>query len=317
MSEHKLPGAIFIMGPTASGKTDLAIELSRYLPCDLISVDSAQIYRGMDIGTAKLEPEVLAEFPHALIDIVDPAESYSAALFREDALQLMEQSVQQGRVPVLVGGTMMYYKALLEGMASMPAADEAVRLELEQQAEQQGLVALHAELKRVDPESAARIHENDSQRIIRALEVWRVSGVTMTEHRLRQQQEKHELPYQVTAFAIAPQERSVLHARIEQRFALMLRQGLVDEVEALLERGDLHAELPSIRCVGYRQVWDYLLGEYSYEEMHDKGVAATRQLAKRQLTWLRSWQNLNWLDSLDKNKLNAALKSLRRDSILC
>lgn len=319
MNTQQLPGAIFIMGPTASGKTDLAIELAQRFPCELISVDSALIYRGMDIGTAKPSAEVLAAFPHHLVDIIDPVESYSAAQFRQDALALMAQATAKGRVPVLVGGTMLYYKALLEGLATMPPADAQVRAALDVRAVEQGLDALHEQLQQVDPESAARIHPNDSQRIMRALEVWLVSGVTMTEHRLRQknsQQHRAQLPYNVAAFAIAPQQRSVLHQRIEQRFQQMVEQGFIDEVRALQQRGDLHAELPSMRSVGYRQVWDYLLDQYEYDEMLAKGIAATRQLAKRQFTWLRSWQELTWLDSLDDNKLAVTLKSLKQSSIL-
>lgn len=319
MNTQQLPGAIFIMGPTASGKTDLAIELAQRFPCELISVDSALIYRGMDIGTAKPSAEVLAAFPHHLVDIIDPVESYSAAQFREDALALMAQAAAKARVPVLVGGTMLYYKALLEGLATMPPADAQVRAALDVRATEQGLDVLHEQLQQVDPESAARIHPNDSRRIMRALEVWLVSGVTMTEHRLRQknnQQHRAQLPYNVAFFAIAPQQRSVLHQRIEQRFQQMVEQGFIDEVRALQQRDDLHAELPSMRSVGYRQVWDYLLGQYAYDEMLAKGIAATRQLAKRQFTWLRSWQELTWLDSLDDNKLAVTLKTLKQSSIL-
>lgn len=319
MNTQQLPGAIFIMGPTASGKTDLAIELAQRFPCELISVDSALIYRGMDIGTAKPSAEVLAAYPHHLVDIIDPVESYSAAQFRQDALALMAQATAKGRVPVLVGGTMLYYKALLEGLATMPPADAQVRAALEVRAVEQGLDALHEQLQQIDPGSAARIHPNDSQRVMRALEVWLVSGISMTEHRLRQknsQLHKTQLPYNVAAFAIAPQQRSVLHQRIEQRFQQMVEQGFIDEVRALQQRGDLHAELPSMRSVGYRQVWDYLLDQYEYDEMLAKGIAATRQLAKRQFTWLRSWQELTWLDSLDDNKLAVTLKSLKQSSIL-
>lgn len=319
MNTQQLPGAIFIMGPTASGKTDLAIELAQRFPCELISVDSALIYRGMDIGTAKPSAEVLAAYPHHLVDIIDPVESYSAAQFRQDALALMAQATAKGRVPVLVGGTMLYYKALLEGLATMPPADAQVRAALEVRAVEQGLDALHEQLQQVDPGSAARIHPNDSQRVMRALEVWLVSGISMTEHRLRQknsQLHKTQLPYNVAAFAIAPQQRSVLHQRIEQRFQQMVEQGFIDEVRALQQRGDLHAELPSMRSVGYRQVWDYLLNQYEYDEMLAKGIAATRQLAKRQFTWLRSWQELTWLDSLDDNKLAVTLKKLQQGSIL-
>ncbi len=305
--------AVFLMGPTAAGKTDLALALAEERPCSLISVDSALIYRGMDIGTAKPEAEVLARYPHALVDILDPLESYSAAQFRQDALRLMAAAVERGELPVLVGGTMLYYRALLEGLAEMPAADTGVRQQLELRLQAEGLQRLHEELQRVDPESAQRIHVNDSQRILRALEVWLVSGKSMSWHRQRQQQQKAQstnLPYTVHAFAIAPQSRELLHQRIAMRFEQMLEQGFVEEVEQLVRRGDLHAGLPSMRAVGYRQVWDYLHGLDSYQTMRDKGIAATRQLAKRQFTWLRSWQELEWIDSLDPDPLAQVLKKL-------
>ena len=319
-----LPPAIFLMGPTAAGKTDLALELARVLPCDLISVDSALIYRGMDIGTAKPERAILDEFPHALIDIRDPAESYSAAEFRADALAAMAESAARGRIPLLVGGTMLYYKALLEGLADMPSADPAIRAELEARALAEGWEALHRELAAVDPESAARIHPNDPQRLTRALEVYRVSGLSMTEHRLRQAAGNPDagtsgagqLPYTVAQLAIAPAQRQVLHDRIAQRFRVMLEQGFVEEVEALRSRSDLHAGLPSIRAVGYRQVWEYLDGELSRDEMVERGIIATRQLAKRQFTWLRGWENLHWLDSLACDNLSRVLKYLESVSIL-
>ncbi|MBU3056324.1 tRNA (adenosine(37)-N6)-dimethylallyltransferase MiaA [Pseudomonas indica] len=319
-----LPPAIFLMGPTAAGKTDLALELARVLPCELISVDSALVYRGMDIGTAKPSKAVLAEFPHRLIDIRDPAESYSAAEFRDDALAAMAEITAAGRIPLLVGGTMLYYKALLEGLADMPSADPAVRAELEARAAVEGWAALHRELQEVDPESAARIHPNDPQRLTRALEVYRVSGMTMTAHRQRQAAQKPaldgsgagHLPYTVAHLAIAPAQRQVLHERIAQRFRLMLEQGFVGEVETLRERSDLHAGLPSIRAVGYRQVWDYLDGRLTRDEMEERGIIATRQLAKRQFTWLRSWTNLHWLDSLARDNLPRALKYLESVSIL-
>ncbi|MFI8745596.1 tRNA (adenosine(37)-N6)-dimethylallyltransferase MiaA [Pseudomonas sp. NPDC077186] len=304
------------MGPTAAGKTDLALELARVLPCDLISVDSALVYRGMDIGTAKPDKAVLAEFPHALIDIRDPAESYSAAEFRVDALAAMAESAARGRIPLLVGGTMLYYKALLEGLADMPSADPAVRAELEARAAVEGWEALHRELAAVDPESAARIHPNDPQRLTRALEVYRVSGLSMSEHRQRQAAGGGQLPYTVAQLAIAPAQRQVLHARIAQRFQTMLEQGFVEEVEALRRRSDLHAGLPSIRAVGYRQVWEYLDGRLSRAEMVERGVIATRQLAKRQFTWLRGWDDLHWLDSLACDNLSRALKYLASVSIL-
>ena len=319
-----LPPAIFLMGPTAAGKTDLALELARVLPCDLISVDSALIYRGMDIGTAKPERAILDAFPHALIDIRDPAESYSAAEFRADALAAMAESTARGRIPLLVGGTMLYYKALLEGLADMPSAAPAIRAELEARAAAEGWEALHRELAEVDPESAARIHPNDPQRLTRALEVYRVSGLSMTEHRLRQAAGNPDagtsgagqLPYTVAQLAIAPAQRQVLHDRIAQRFRVMLEQGFVEEVEALRRRSDLHAGLPSIRAVGYRQVWEYLDGELSRDEMVERGIIATRQLAKRQFTWLRGWENLHWLDSLACDNQSRVLKYLESVSIL-
>lgn len=319
-----LPPAIFLMGPTAAGKTDLALALADALPCELISVDSALVYRGMDIGTAKPDRQTLTHYPHRLIDILDPAQSYSAAEFCVDALAAMAEATARGRIPLLVGGTMLYFKALLEGLADMPSADPQVRAELESRAQADGLAALHAELAEVDPESAARIHPNDPQRLVRALEVYRVSGISMTEHRRRQRERKTlagtsgmaHLPYTVAQFAIAPNERQVLHERIAQRFHLMLEQGFVEEVEALRRRGDLHSGMPSIRAVGYRQVWDYLDGQLDREQMLERGIVATRQLAKRQFTWLRSWGELVWLDSLAEDNPARALKYLKTVSIL-
>ncbi|MUT71328.1 tRNA (adenosine(37)-N6)-dimethylallyltransferase MiaA [Stutzerimonas frequens] len=319
-----LPPAIFLMGPTASGKTDLALELARVLPCELISVDSALVYRGMDIGTAKPSPELLAEFPHRLVDILDPAESYSAAEFSSDALAAMAEISAAGRIPLLVGGTMLYFKALRDGLADMPGADPSVRAELEAQAAAEGLQALHDELARIDPESAARIHPNDPQRLVRALEVYRVSGSTMSEHRARQRSQKAVadapgsgvLPYTVAHLCIAPAQRSILHERIERRFLGMVEQGFIEEVEALRCRGDLHHGMPSIRSVGYRQVWEYLDGRSSRDEMVERGIVATRQLAKRQFTWLRSWGESYWLDSLSRDNLPRALKYLQSLSIL-
>ncbi|AHL31891.1 tRNA delta(2)-isopentenylpyrophosphate transferase [Pseudomonas brassicacearum] len=320
----QLPPAIFLMGPTAAGKTDLAIELTKVLPCELISVDSALVYRGMDIGTAKPSKELLAEYPHRLIDILDPAEAYSAADFRRDALQAMADITARGKIPLLVGGTMLYYKALVDGLADMPAADPQVRAQIEEEAGRLGWQALHEQLAVIDPESAARIHPNDPQRLSRALEVYRVSGQSMTALRQRQSAQSTEaaasglqqLPYTVANLAIAPANRQVLHRRIEQRFTLMLEQGFIDEVVALRERSDLHAGLPSIRAVGYRQVWDYLDGKLTSAEMQERGIIATRQLAKRQFTWLRSWTDLHWLDSLDCDNLPRALKYLGTISIL-
>lgn len=319
-----LPPAIFLMGPTAAGKTDLAIELSKVLPCELISVDSALVYRGMDIGTAKPSPAVLEAHPHALIDILDPVHSYSAADFRRDALQAMAQITARGNIPLLVGGTMLYFKALLEGLADMPGADAQVRADLEAQAARDGWQALHDQLAAIDPVSAARIHPNDPQRLVRALEVYRVSGSSMTELRARQSAQSTEpgalasgqLPYTVANLAIAPTDRSVLHGRIALRFEQMLEQGFVDEVTALRARSDLHAGLASIRAVGYRQVWDHLDGKLTEVQMRERGIIATRQLAKRQFTWLRGWADLHWLDSLAGDNLSRALKYLGSASIL-
>ncbi len=321
---HLLPPAIFLMGPTAAGKTDLALALARVLPCELISVDSALVYRGMDIGTAKPDKTTLAEFPHRLVDIRDPAESYSAAEFRSDALAAMAEATARGHIPLLVGGTMLYYKALLEGLADMPGADPLLRAELEARAEREGWQALHDELRGVDPESAARIHPNDPQRLIRALEVYRLSGLSMSAHRQRQAAENTatgasaagQFPYTVAQLVIAPAQRSILHERIAQRFRLMLEQGLLEEVEGLRQRSDLHPGLPSIRAVGYRQVWDYLDGNLSRAQMEEQGIIATRQLAKRQFTWLRGWGDAHWLDSLDCDNLPRALKYLAAVSIL-
>ncbi len=289
-----LPQAIFLMGPTASGKTALAINLRKSLPVELISVDSALIYQGMDIGTAKPTAEEQALAPHRLLDILDPAQAYSAADFRRDALAQMAEITASGRIPLLVGGTMLYFKALLEGLSPLPAADPDVRARIEQQAAEQGWDALHRQLVDIDPVAGARIHPNDPQRLSRALEVFFISGKTLTE---LTQTSGEALPYQVHQFAIAPASRELLHQRIEQRFHQMLASGFEAEVRALFTRGDLHTEMPSIRCVGYRQMWSYLAGEVSHEEMVYRGICATRQLAKRQMTWLRGWEDICWLNS--------------------
>ncbi|GKX63190.1 tRNA dimethylallyltransferase [Pragia fontium] len=291
---NKLPTAIFLMGPTASGKTALAAELYKHLPVEVVSVDSALIYRGMDIGTAKPTAEELLETPHRLIDIRDPLEAYSAAEFRHDALKEMADIVAAGRIPLLVGGTMLYFKALLEGLSPLPSADPAVRERIEQDAERLGWGALHQQLLQIDPVAAARIHQNDPQRLSRALEVFYISGKTLTE---LTQIAGEALPYRVHQFAIAPSSRELLHQRIEARFHQMIAAGFEDEVKALMARGDLHTDLPSIRCVGYRQMWMYLQGEIDHSEMVYRGICATRQLSKRQMTWLRSWSEVNWLDS--------------------
>ena len=290
------PTALFLMGPTASGKTDLAIQLRQSLPVEVISVDSALIYKGMDIGTAKPSKEELALAPHRLIDICDPSESYSAANFRTDALREMQEIRAQGKIPLLVGGTMLYYKALLEGLSPLPSADEKVRSEIEAKAALIGWAGLHQELSKIDPISAQRINPNDSQRINRALEVFYLTGKTLTELTA---QKGEALPYDILQFAIAPEQREVLHLRIEQRFHKMIELGFQQEVEKLYRRPDLNENLPSIRCVGYRQMWEYLRGDYDHDEMVFRGICATRQLAKRQITWLRGWTSpIQWLDSL-------------------
>ncbi|OAT27078.1 tRNA (adenosine(37)-N6)-dimethylallyltransferase MiaA [Proteus myxofaciens] len=300
------PKAIFLMGPTASGKTALAIALRQKLPVDIISVDSALIYRGMDIGTAKPDNEEQSLAPHRLIDILDPAIPYSAADFRRDALNAMEEITAAGRIPLLVGGTMLYFKALLEGLSPLPSANSEIRAEIEKKAAEQGWDVVHKELALVDPVAAQRIHPNDPQRLSRALEVYLISGKTMTE---LTQISGESLPYDVYQFAIAPKDRNVLHQRIEARFKQMLTCGFEDEVKTLYERGDLHEDLPSIRCVGYRQMWSYLSGEIDYDEMVFRGICATRQLAKRQITWLRGWDDIHWLDSEEpKQSLDTVLQ---------
>lgn len=300
------PKAIFLMGPTASGKTALAIALRQKLPVDIISVDSALIYRGMDIGTAKPDTNEQSLAPHRLIDILDPAFPYSAADFRRDALNAMEEITASGRIPLLVGGTMLYFKALLEGLSPLPSANSDVRAEIEKKAAEQGWEAIHKELALVDPVAAQRIHPNDPQRLSRALEVYLISGKTMTE---LTKISGESLPYDVYQFAIAPKDRNVLHQRIEARFKQMLTCGFEDEVKSLYERGDLHEDLPSVRCVGYRQMWSYLSGEIDYDEMVYRGICATRQLAKRQITWLRGWNDIHWLDSEDpKQSLDTVLQ---------
>lgn len=294
MTAQVLPKAIFLMGPTASGKTELAIRLCEQFNCEIISVDSALIYRGMDIGTAKPSAEELSRAPHRLINILDPKDAYSAADFRRDALNEMADIVSRGKTPLLVGGTMLYFKALVDGLSPLPAAVPAVRAEIEQQAQQHGWQWLHDQLMAVDVVSATRIHPNDPQRISRALEVYRITGKSMTELTAVID---NDLPFDVYQFAIYPDERSELHQRIEQRFNLMMTQGFEQEVVKLYSRGDLHLNLPSMRCVGYRQMWEYLAGELDYDEMVFRSVVATRQLAKRQMTWLRGWDKLHRLQT--------------------
>ena len=307
MTDPQRPTVIFLMGPTASGKTALAIELAKRLPCDIISVDSALVYRGMDIGTAKPTAIEQAEAPHRLLDLIDPSESYSAADFRRDALREIESIVAQDRIPLLVGGTMLYYKALLEGLSPLPAADPLIRQAIETEAEQIGWDALHQQLQHIDPVSAARIHQNDPQRLSRALEVYRISGKTLTE---LTQTKGEQLPYRTLQFAIASTDRELLRQRIAERYQLMLSQGFEQEVRALYQRGDLNVDLPSIRCVGYRQMWEYLDGQLSYDEMVYRGIVATCQLAKRQMTWLRGWQNVTWLETGAVNNADIVCQSI-------
>lgn len=303
------------MGPTATGKTDLAIQLAERYPFEIISVDSVLIYRGMDIGTAKPDPELLKKYPHWLIDIRDPADSYSASEFCTDARNLMQEISARGNIPLLVGGTMLYFKALKDGLAKLPGANPLVRSRITKLAESKGWAAVHDELERVDPNSAARIHPNDPQRLQRALEVFEVSGRTMTELHL-EQSETGNLPYNLCQIALLPGDRGNLKQRIANRFDQMLTVGLVEEVKSLYRRHDLHSQLPSMRAVGYRQVWAYLDGELSHEELPERGIVATRQLAKRQLTWLRSWPELRSIDCEAVDLVDDALKILRLDHIL-
>lgn len=306
----KRPLAILLMGPTAAGKTDLAIALHERLGLELISVDSTMVYRGLDIGSAKPTAGELARAPHRLVDIRDPAEPYSASDFREDALAEMRQISAAGGMPLLVGGTIMYLKRLLAGVASLPAADPLVRAQLERERQRHGLAALHEELARIDPESAARIHPNDPQRLMRALEVQRLSGRTLSE--LWQAQCHETFPWRTLSIGLAPFDRGVLHARIAARFEAMLAAGLLDEVAALKARGDLHPDLPSMKSVGYRQAWAYLEGQCDLETLRHRGIVATRQLAKRQLTWMRGWEGLNWVDSLDADPVARVVKLVRQ-----
>ncbi|MDR3393467.1 MAG: tRNA (adenosine(37)-N6)-dimethylallyltransferase MiaA [Parasulfuritortus sp.] len=303
-TQDRLPPAIFLMGPTACGKTDLAVALAARFPLEVISVDSALVYRDMDIGTAKPDAAALAACPHHLVDVVDPTERYSADRFRGDALALMADIVARGRVPLLVGGTMLYFKVLKEGLAAMPKADQELRVELEQQADKGGWPLLHAELARLDPVSAARIKPNDAQRIQRALEVCRLSGRPMSD--LFSDSESAPLPYRLIEIALLPSDRAKLHERINVRFRAMLAAGFVNEVRDLRARYPLDPDLPAMRCVGYRQAWRFLDGEIDEAELYETGAAATRQLAKRQMTWLRSWQGAEVFDCLQAGLIDQA-----------
>ena len=301
----QLPFIVCLMGPTASGKTQLAIELVQRFPFEIISVDSAMIYRGMDIGTAKPDVATLQMAPHRLIDIRDPAEAYSAGQFRRDALHEIEAIFARGKIPLLVGGTMLYFRALQKGLSELPTANTSVRLALQEQADQIGWPALHEKLGSIDLVSAKRIHPNDVQRIQRALEVYEISGKTLTEW--QQNDAVSSTKYQMINLIVAPNQRALLHQRIEQRFDEMLTKGFVKEVTQLFERGDLSLDNPAIRCVGYRQVWEHLLGNLSSEEMRDRAIFATRQFAKRQLTWLRNWTHAHCFDSENQNLLDTVI----------
>ncbi len=292
------------MGPTASGKTALAVDLVQRMSCEIISVDSALVYRDMNIGTAKPDAELLALAPHRLIDIVDPADPYSVGRFRKDALREIRAVLNNGNTPLLVGGTMLYYRGLLQGLSDLPTADATLRQRMAELMRTEGSPIMHGRLAEVDPASALRIHPNDSQRIQRALEVYETSGRSMTD---LIEQNKGSFPYEVTKLAVIPPNVETRRQKIEQRFHIMLEQGLIDEVKALYNRGDLSLELPSIRAVGYRQIWQYLEGEFDHDTMVDKAIIATRQLAKRQMTWLRSESDLIVLESAD---LDLALKSI-------
>ncbi|MFL9711365.1 tRNA (adenosine(37)-N6)-dimethylallyltransferase MiaA [Methylobacillus sp. Pita1] len=303
------PPAIFLMGPTASGKTGLAVELVQSMPLEIISVDSALVYQDMDIGTAKPEADILQQAPHHLIDVIDPMQAYSAAQFRADALRLMAEIADRGRVPLLVGGTMLYFRALEQGLSGLPEADAGVRAELDREAAGIGWPGMHAALAAIDPETAARLQPTDSQRIQRALEVYRLTGQTMTA--LHRQQAAETLPYRLLKIALQPSDRSVLHARIAERFTAMMQGGLLEEVQGLLKKyPGLRPDMTSMRCVGYRQTLEYIAGNIGYEEWKAQGIAATRQLAKRQLTWLRGMDDTLILDCLAPDLYGQAQRAI-------
>jgi tRNA dimethylallyltransferase len=299
------------MGPTASGKTAVALELARVLPVEIVSVDSALVYKGMDIGTAKPDRATLRTFPHHLVDLIEPHESYSAARFRDDALAVMREITERDRVPLLVGGTMLYFKALVEGLNELPEADPMIRLVIDTIEEEHGEGAIYRKLKEVDPATAARLDPNDSQRIQRALEIYFISGKTMAE--LLQKPRYVYFPYTPIKIALAPEDRAVLHQRIEQRFERMLQEGLIEEVTRLRDEHGLDATVPSMRCVGYRQALQHLNGEITREELIAQGVAATRQLAKRQLTWLRAMDDVTPFDCLAEDLPARVLEYVRRE----
>ncbi|HNV88383.1 MAG TPA: tRNA (adenosine(37)-N6)-dimethylallyltransferase MiaA [Methylotenera sp.] len=310
MIQAAYPPAIFLMGPTASGKTGVAVELYSKLPVEIISVDSALVFKGMNIGTAKPDVETLARAPHHLIDIIDPTGAYSAANFRNDALRLMAEITARGRVPLLVGGTMLYFNALQGGLSNLPEANPAIRAEIEAEAAKIGWPAMHARLAHIDPETAARLQPNDMQRVERALEVFMITGNTITALHLASKGEA--LPYELLKIALVPSERKMLHERIAQRFDSMLASGFLDEVRALLAKyPELTPESTSMRCVGYRQALEHLAGQYDEKELRDRGIFATRQLAKRQLTWLRGMDDTIEVDCLSPEMHEIVLKLIK------
>ena len=300
--------AILLMGPTAAGKTDLAISLCKRFPCDIVSVDSALVYRGMDIGAAKPDAETLRRAPHRLIDIRDPEESYSAGEFVRDAYREMDDILAQGRIPLLAGGTMMYFRALTRGIAELPGADDAVRADIDAEAARQGWPAMHAQLESVDPDAAGRIKPNDKQRIQRALEVYRSSGRPLSDWQRDSSPQRDDFEYLKFGLNIEP--RSLLHDRIQQRLDIMVDAGFVEEVKSLRERPNLSADHPSMRSVGYRQFWQHLDGDYGLDEARQRALYATRQLAKRQITWLRSEREINLVDPLEGHAIDVISASL-------
>ena len=305
------PPAILLMGPTASGKSAVALELARVLPCEIVSVDSAQVYRGMDIGTAKPDADERAVAPHHLIDVIDPHERYSAARFRDDALAAMREITERGNIPLLVGGTMLYYKALVEGISELPEADPLIRLAIDTMAEEKGWAGVHEQLRRVDPETAARLDPNDSQRLQRALEIFYITGKPMAE--LLRKPKYVYFPYTQIRIALMPDDRSLLHGRIATRFDAMLTAGLVEETARVRDEYGLDAAMPSMRCVGYRQALQYLDGAFGADELRMQGIAATRQLAKRQLTWLRSMEDMTVFDCATADLGAMVLEYVRRE----
>lgn len=309
MKQDDLPPAIFLMGPTASGKTALAVELAEKLETEIISVDSALVYRGMDIGTAKPTIEERRGVPHHLIDILDPSEAYSTGRFRKAALKIMGEIAESGRIPILTGGTMLYFHSLFNGLAELPEANADIRKALDEELALHGKEAIHLRLKQVDPDAAARIHQNDPQRVQRALEVYEISGKPITQF-FKEAQDK-QIPFKKIKLIVAPEDRKLLHEKIAKRFKLMINLGLIEEVRVLYERGDLTEDLPAIRAVGYRQGWSYLKGEYDLDTMVEKGIIATRQLAKRQFTWLRREQDAFTFVSSEQSLSDRVLQRIK------